>query len=206
VTLGKGGRSEGEYREALQMVDEQAKRLTRIVEDMFTLARADSSTRALRFQDLRLDELVRETSRAAEILADNKGIAVKVGRMTVAPYHGDGGLLRQLLMNLLDNAIKHTLPGGFITLDLEKLAESYVITVADTGAGIPEDAQARIFDRFYRVDKARSRSEASELGGGAGLGLSISKWIAEVHQGRLELQRSDKTGSSFVITLPLIAG
>ena len=203
VTLEQSERDESEYREALQIVDEQARRLTRIVEDMFTLARADSGRRALRFHDLRLDELVLETSRAASVLARSKGIRVDVGELPPSPYHGDEGLLRQMLMNLLDNAIKHTPPGGLISLKLDKHPAHYSIAVADTGAGIPAEAQARIFDRFYRVDKARSRSSATEIGGGAGLGLSIARWIAEAHQGRLELQRSDETGSVFAITLPI---
>lgn len=202
VTLKKGGRSEGEYREALQVIDEQARRLTRIVEDMFTLARADSRQRALSFHDLRLDELTYETARAAEVLAMSKGVEVEVGELPETRCHGDEGLLRQMLMNLLDNAVKHTPPGGSVSVRLEKGAGRYALVVSDTGAGIPAEAQARIFDRFYRVDKSRSRSTATEMGGGAGLGLSIAKWIAEAHRGTLELLSSDSTGSTFVVTLP----
>lgn len=204
VTLEKGERNESEYREALQIIDEQARRLTRIVEDMFTLARADSGRRALRFHAFRLDELISETLRAAEVLAAHKGIRIDVGKLQEMPYYGDAGLLRQMLMNLLDNAIKHTSRGGVVSLRISSLPSNYSITVVDTGTGIPPEAQSRIFDRFYRVDKARSRAEASELGGsGAGLGLSIAKWIAEVHQGHLDLQRSDKTGSVFIVLLPM---
>lgn len=202
VTLEKGGRNESEYREALQIIDEQARRLTRIVEDMFTLARADSRRRALRFHDFRLDELISETVRAAEVLAEHKGIRIDVGNLQETLYHGDAGLLRQMFLNLLDNAIKHTSSGGVVSLQLNTRPLNYSITVADTGVGIPPESQARIFDRFYRVDKARSRAESSELGGGAGLGLSIAKWIAEVHHGRLDLQRSDKKGSVFIVSLP----
>jgi two-component system, OmpR family, sensor kinase len=198
VTLEKEKRSEGEYREALQIVDEQARRLTRIVEDMFMLARTDSGPGTVHFHDLSLNELISETARAAQVLARQKGITVRVQEIPFSPYHGDEGLLRQMLMNLLDNAVKHTSPGGLISLNLEKHPASYTISVADTGAGIPLEAQERIFDRFYRVDKARSRSAATEAGGGAGLGLPIAKWIAEAHQGSLELQRSDETGSVFV--------
>lgn len=202
VTLEKRGRSESEYREALQIIDEQVRRLTRIVEDMFTLARADSGRRAMRLHDFRLDVLLTETVRAAEVLAIHKGIKIDVGRLHEMPYYGDAGLLRQMFMNLLDNSIKHTSSGGTVSVQLSADASRYSINVADTGAGIPLEAQPRIFDRFYRVDKARSRAEASELGGGAGLGLSIAKWIAEAHQGRIELQRSDSTGTVFVVSLP----
>lgn len=203
VTLEKDKRHEGEYREALQIIDEQARRLTRIVEDMFMLARADSGRRALDFHDLSLDKLISETVRAAEVLAGRKGIRIRVGDLPEMPYHGDEGLLRQMFMNLLDNAIKHTSPGGLVSLQLEKHPADYNIIVADTGAGIPVEAQSRIFDRFYRVDKARSRSHATEVGGGAGLGLSIARWIAEAHQGHLELRRSDQTGTVFAVSLPV---
>lgn len=202
VTLEIKGRNESEYREALEIIDEQTRRLTRIVEDMFTLARADSSSHALRSQDFRLNELIDETARAASVLAANKGIKIEVGKLPETHYYGDEGLLRQMLMNLLDNAIKHTPAGGLISIGLEKQPSRYTIMVADTGAGIPVEAQARIFDRFYRVDKARSRAGATEVGGGAGLGLAIARGIAEAHHGRLELQRSDETGSVFSVLLP----
>jgi heavy metal sensor kinase len=203
VTLEKPQRNECEYREALQIVDAQARRLTRIVEDMFTLARADSGRRALRFHDFRLDELIIETVQAAEVLAAHKGVRVDFTKFQEMHYYGDAELLRQMLMNLLDNAIKHTPSGGVVSLQLSKLYSNYSITILDTGTGIPPEAQPHIFDRFYRVDKARARSEASQMGGGAGLGLSIARWIAEMHRGRLELQRSDKTGSVFIISLPV---
>ncbi|HKC63029.1 MAG TPA: ATP-binding protein [Pyrinomonadaceae bacterium] len=202
VTLEQDGRNESEYREALEIIDEQTRRLTRIVEDMFALARADSYSRALRFQDFRLDELIAETARAGGVLAANKGIKVEVGKLSETHYHGDEGLLRQMLMNLLDNAIKHTPAGGTISIRLKKQPSRYTITVSDTGAGIPVEAQARIFDRFFRVDKARSRAGATEVGGGAGLGLAIARGIAEAHRGRLELQRSDEMGSIFAVWLP----
>lgn len=205
VTLEKDGRSEGEYREALQIIDEQARRLTRIVEDMFMLARADSGRRALEFHDLSLDKLIYETVRAAEVLAGRKRVRIEVGALSETAYYGDEGLLRQMLMNLLDNAIKHTPQDGLVSLVLEKHPTHFEIIIADTGAGIPFEVQPRIFDRFYRVDKARSRSDATEVGSGAGLGLSIAKWIAEAHQGRLELRRSDPAGSVFIISLPVSA-
>lgn len=203
VTLEKDGRSKSEYREALQIIDEQARRLTRIVEDMFTLARADSGRRNLQLHDFRLDELISEVVRAGGVLAERKGIRIDAGKLPRINYHGDEGLLRQMLMNLLDNAVKHTSPGGVVSLRLKTQPAHFTIIIEDTGAGIPEEARSQIFDRFYRVDKARSRADASEIGGGAGLGLSIAKWVAEAHQGRLELQRSDETGSVFTISLPV---
>lgn len=202
VTLEQERRSEGEYRDALKVIDEQAHRLTRIVEDMFTLARADSGRRALQQNDFYLDELLLETARAASVLADRKGVKIELDELTDIPYHGDEGLLRQMVLNLLDNAIKHTLAGGRVKLALTQHNGTYDVIVSDTGVGIPEEAQSSIFERFYRVDKARSRASASDAGVGAGLGLAIAKWIAEAHKGQLKLQHSDETGSTFVASLP----
>jgi two-component system, OmpR family, sensor kinase len=202
VTLEREGRDEGEYRDALKVVDEQARRLTRIVEDMFTLARADTGRLTPRRNRFRLDELLSETVRAAEVLGARKGLRVEAGRLEETPYVGDEGLLRQMILNLLDNAIKYTPPGGAVVASLERVPAGHAVVISDTGRGIPAEARAQIFERFYRVDRARSRGDATDLGGGAGLGLSIARWIAEVHRGRLELRRSDETGSTFVATLP----
>ena len=203
VTLEQKARSNSEYREALSIIDEQARRLTHIVEDMFMLARADGGQRVLQLSEFYLDRLLCETARAAEVLATRKGITIEAGKFPQVHYRGDEALLRQMVLNLLDNAIKHTSSGGVVSIVLERRSTTYAIVVSDTGTGIPPEAQAQIFERFYRVDKARSRSEASEVGGGAGLGLSIARWTAEAHRGSLELQRSDTTGSTFVASLPV---
>jgi signal transduction histidine kinase len=105
-----------------------------------------------------------------------------------------------MLLNLLDNAVKHTPAGGQVRLRLGRADSNYSVVVADTGTGIPLEAQPHIFERFYRADKARSR--AANGNGGAGLGLSIARWIAEAHGGSLTLQHSDTTGSQFRVTLP----
>jgi len=107
-------------------------------------------------------------------------------------------LLRQMLLNLLENAIKHTSGGDVIRVGLERSGENCEVVVADTGSGIPLEAQPHIFERFYRADKARTRAE----GGGAGLGLSIAQWACEAHEGTLELTRSDESGSIFRALLP----
>jgi two-component system OmpR family sensor kinase len=204
VTLEREGRSEAEYRDALKIIDEQSRRLSRIVEDMFTLARADVGRQGLRPCDFYLDELVMEAARAAGVLASRKEVEVVVNPAPETPFHGDEGLLRQMLLNLLDNAVKHTQAGGSVHLGLARSNELLTITVSDTGMGIPDEAQPHIFERFYRVDKARSRAEAAHAGSsGAGLGLSISRWIAEAHGGGLELRRSGADGSTFVASLPL---
>ena len=202
VTLEQPQRAEDEYRDSLKMIAEQTRRLTRVVEDMFTLARVDAGSHRLRPSQLYLDELLAETARAAGVLASRKGVTVELLPATETPYEGDEDLLRQMLMNLLDNAIKHTPPGGRVGLSLARSQAQCVIEIADTGDGIPVEAQPRIFERFYRVNKARSRAENGR--GGAGLGLAIARWIAEAHNGSLILERSDHTGSAFAVRLPAI--
>jgi signal transduction histidine kinase len=115
-------------------------------------------------------------------------------------FEGDEQLLKQMFLNLLDNAVKYTAQGGEVYVSMERVENSVRISVRDTGIGIPQADQPHIFDRFYRVDKARSRKL-----GGAGLGLSIARWIAEAHQGEIQVESSNGTGSIFSVTLPLQA-
>jgi heavy metal sensor kinase len=192
-----------EYRDALMIMDDQVRRLTRVVSDMFTLARADTEKRRLIRGEFRLDLLLEECVRAAEILGTRKGVRIIVGQLNKTAYSGDEGLLRQLVLNLLDNAIKHTPPAGEVSVALVTHDSEHQIVVSDTGSGIPHEAQPHIFERFYRADKARSRSHSSEFGSGAGLGLSIAQWIASQHGGRVELIKSDGQGSVFVANLPV---
>lgn len=202
VTLEQPIRQESEYREGLGIINEQARRLTKIVEDLFILARADAGQRKLDPQDFYLDELVAETARAAAVLAARKQVTVEFGQPAEAPYRGDEALLRQMLLNLLDNAVKHTPAGGCVKLQLGHADSIYSVIVADNGDGIPTDAQPHIFKRFYRADKARTRTPNGRENSGAGLGLSIAQWIAEAHGGSLALQHSDSYGSSFRVLLP----
>ncbi|MCI0389382.1 MAG: ATP-binding protein [Acidobacteria bacterium] len=208
VILEKPRRDENEYRDALAMINDQTRRLARIVDDMFTLARADAGRRPLTLGAFYLDELIGETSRAASVLAARKGVTVEAAERAEVLYYGDEHLLRQMLLNLLDNAIRHTPAGGGIRVSLAQFDSTCEVVVADTGEGIPVEAQPHVFERFYRVDKARSRSDinangADNGGGGAGLGLSIALWVAEAHGGTIELVRSDPTGTAFAIALPL---
>ncbi len=201
VTLEKEGRSESEYREALELVGEQNQRLARTVEDMFTLARADSGRYPLRREAFYLEETIDEAVRAARVLGERRGVVVSYDTFGEAPFVGDEDLIRQLVLNLLDNALKHTPRGGSVRAELARQNGGYAITVEDTGSGIPADARPHIFERFYRVDRARSRA-ATGSGSGAGLGLPIARWIAEIHGGRLALSRSDERGTAFCVTLP----
>lgn len=203
VTLEKEQRNEDEYRSALVIIDEQVRRLTRIVDDMFRLARADAGSLTLRRQAFYLDELLDETARAARVLGVPRKIVVRLDPLPECLCYGDEDLLRQMISNLLDNAVKFTPIGGSVTLQLDQRNGSYLVSVSDTGPGIPRDAQDRVFERFFRVEKVESKAAGSGgMGAGAGLGLSIAKSIAEAHGGSLSLERSDSTGTTFGVTLP----
>jgi heavy metal sensor kinase len=203
VTLSQQSRTPEEYRESLAILGAEAGRLKHIVEDLFTLARADAGQHPLVLDDFYLEELVAESARNMRTLAAAKHIALDTEESEELPIHADESLLRRMLLNLLDNAVKYTPNGGEVRISCSEKDSFYSVTVRDTGPGIPAELQPRIFERFFRVDKARSRSESD--GGGAGLGLSISLWIAEAHGGKLQLIQSDSTGSIFQILLPKIA-
>jgi two-component system, OmpR family, sensor kinase len=200
VALSQEARSLKEYRESLEVLHQEATRLTHIVEDLFTLTRADAGQYPLQPRDFYLDELVGECTHSARTLALAKKISLNLEESSESPIHADESLLRRMILNLLDNAIKYTPEGGRVTVTCKRVADEYVVAITDTGGGIPVELQPRIFERFFRADKARSRTEND--GSGAGLGLSISRWIAEAHHGRLELTRSDSTGSIFTAYLP----
>lgn len=201
VALSQSVRSEEDYRESLLVINDEGRRLARIVEDLFTLARADAGQYPLVITDFYLDEMIGECVRAVRSLATKRSITIHCEINCEMLFHGDETLIRRLFLNLLDNAIKYSPPQGNIYVDGIIQEKNYLIKTSDTGIGIPLAAQQHIFERFYRVDKARSRSELTN-GGGAGLGLAIARWIAEAHNGQLILDRSDAQGSSFLTILP----
>jgi heavy metal sensor kinase len=204
VALSQQERSTGELRESLAIVKDEARRLTHIVEDLFTLARADAGQYKLTLKEFYLDELLAEVAHSVRTLVADRGLTLELDATQEMLFRGDENLLRRLLLNLLDNAIKHTPKGGAVTISCRRTGEQYVITVSDTGTGIPAGAQPHIFDRFYRADSSRSRAEedGSGLTSGAGLGLSIARWVAEAHDGTLELLHSSDEGTAFQIVLP----
>ncbi|HEX6965152.1 MAG TPA: ATP-binding protein [Gemmatimonadaceae bacterium] len=204
IALASHARSADEYREAMAVIGDEGKRLSNIVDDLFLLARADAGQTPVSMRELYLDELVAECVRAARSLAVRRGIELCCAPLVESPYRGDEELLRRVLLNLLDNAIKYSEHEAQVRVALERDAAGalYRIVVIDTGPGIPEDAQPRLFERFYRADRARSRSLSSATGG-AGLGLAIGRMVAEAHGGRLELVRSSAQGSEFALTLPI---
>ena len=201
VTLSRATRTEAEYRDSVAVMRDSAQRLGRIVDDLFLLARADAGHVPLRRESLYLEDVVDQAARAVRTLANERGVRIALLPLNDSPFDGDADLLGRVLLNLLDNAIKHSPSGGTVTLALTRTLHEYHITVTDEGPGIPLDAQSHVFDRFFRADKARSR-ERGDATAGAGLGLAIGRWIAEAHGGRLELVRSDTNGSEFLLALP----
>jgi len=199
VALSNPSRTPGEYRESLSILQQEARRLARIVEDMFTLSRADAGQYPIMPRALYLDELIAECAHSVRTLAAAKAITLCVESSGELPFSGDESLLTRMLLNLLDNAIKYTPAGGRITIASSSTTSEAQIAVTDNGPGIPEEFHTRIFERFFRADQARSRTNSA---GGAGLGLSIAKWIAEAHRGTLNLTRSDTRGTVFTVTLP----
>jgi two-component system OmpR family sensor kinase len=200
VTLARPERSAEEYRETLGILRDESQRLARIIEDLFTLTRADAGEYPLTLRDGYLDEFAAEALVRARSLALAKNITLTSSIAPDLPICADEALLGRMLLNLLDNAIKYSPPGSQVELTCRRQGENYEVSISDNGLGIPPELQERIFERFFRADKARSRAEGDS--GGAGLGLAIARWIAEVHHGRLELARSDESGSRFTVLLP----
>ena len=190
-------REPGEYRETLAIIQDEARLLSGIVEDMLALARADAGQRRLKLEEFYFNDLIEECVHSARALALNKDISLDFESSDDTAFRGDEDLLRRMVINLLDNAIKYTPDGGSISVKLWREDGRINLRVADNGIGIPAEAAARVFERFYRVDKARSRAD-----GGSGLGLPIVKWIAEAHQGSVSLESATERGSSFLVSLP----
>jgi heavy metal sensor kinase len=202
VALSSELRPADEYRESLAIVDDEGKRLARIIEDLFTLARADAGQYPVETSNLYLDETIAHCVRSVESLATQRELKLDYETSVHELFFtGDEGLLERMTLNLLDNAIKYTPRGGSIRVRLDRNGNSCKLAVADTGRGIPTDLQPRIFERFFHADQARSRDGGRN--DSAGLGLAIARWIAELHGGNLTLEKSDKSGSTFVISLPL---
>jgi heavy metal sensor kinase len=199
VALGQP-RSIDEYKASLNLIKDEAEQLSRIVEDLFILARQPFDAPAIMKERISLDRIVGECARAAQVLAARKDLKLTVNANKQLSLIGDDELLQRMILNLLDNAVKYTPAGGEVSLDLNAHNGDARITVRDTGIGIPEKDQPHIFDRFYRVDKARSRAM-----GGAGLGLSIAYWIAEAHGGTISVESQPGRGSAFTVELPIEA-
>ena len=191
-------RSPPEYDEAIGSMLEEVDRMSSLVDTLLRLSHADAGTIRLSREPVDLGQLAHDVASSLGILAEerNQKVTVHADDAVVAPV--DRLLLREALTNVLDNAIKYSPPGSAITISVEGAADHATLVVADQGSGIPAEHRDRIFDRFFRVDEARSRDE-----GGAGLGLAIAKWAVEIHGGRITVGDRTEGGSEFRMVLPL---
>ena len=196
VLLSKG-RPADEYQEGLAHFIEQFDRLNQMINDLILLSKFDASQVELKMVPLRLDLLIKELCNLFQVLAEQNKIALEMGAIEEVMVIGDKVRLQQLFTNLIDNAVKYTSRGS-IHVTVEKNKDSALVKIRDTGIGIPEEEQEKIFKRFYRVDKSRSRDT-----GGVGLGLSIAEWIAHAHHGKIEVTSELNQGSTFTVYLPL---
>jgi signal transduction histidine kinase len=187
-------RSSAEYVAALEALGRETERLSGIVDDLFTLTRADAGERPLRRSRVQLDELVLDAVSATGALAERRGVTLSVGEADEVLLEADAALARQLVVILLDNAIKFSDRGDTVTVDLRASPAAATLTVRDTGLGIPPDELPRVFDRFYRGESARASAP------GAGLGLSIARWIATAHRARIEITSIPGEGTTITVT------
>jgi len=187
-------------RETLGTVLEETVRLSKIVDQLLTMSRLDAGEAFLEVTRFDFSELVRTTVEYMRLLADEKKLVLKVEAGAEVQVEGDQSRLQQVIVNLLDNAIKYTPEGGSISVSVRGEPDKAVLAITDTGIGISQEGQAHIFERFYRTDKARSR----ELGG-TGLGLSIVKSIGVAHGGRVSVQSAEGRGSTFRFEIPRLA-
>jgi len=192
-------RSEEEYRETLRQILEDLRRTSSLIENLMLLARADSGAEALERTRIDMVEKVGEACLEARALAETKQISLRA-ELPESPLwiEGDANSLRRLFLILLDNAVKYTPPQGRITVSLSASNGCALAEVRDTGIGIAAADLPHIFERFFRADRARSRET-----GGAGLGLSIGKWIAEAHGGTISALSKPGEGSAFQVRIPL---
>ncbi len=182
--------------ESMDVIQDELERMTRLIGDLLLLARADSGGLPLERKPVELDNVLFDVYRQISRL-ENK-VTVVVGEMDQACVLGDQDRLKQLLLILVDNAIKYTPESGKVTLSMTKVDGWAEVQISDTGVGIPSEDLPYIFDRFYRVDKARTRSQ-----GGAGLGLAIAKWVVQMHEGQIRVRSTMGEGTTFVVRLPL---
>lgn len=180
-----------ELNEALSVIDGELDRMSRIVADLLLLSQADAGM-SLRMEPVELDTIILDVYRQARVIAN--GVQIQLGHEDQAVIQGDPDRLKQLLINLVTNAIKHTSPGGKVTLSLYREPEWVRIAVADTGRGIAPNALPHIFERFYQANQGAQK--------GTGLGLSIAQWIAQAHGGEITVSSELGKGSTFTLWLP----
>jgi signal transduction histidine kinase len=191
-------RTEADYRKSLETISQESTYMSSVIGKLLFLARSDAGKEQLNFEDVELKELITGLSANVEALAQDKGIKLTVDAKEDLIVNGDKVKLRQLFINILENAVRYTPNDGNISVSLVRSESDALVTITDTGIGIPPEHLPHIFERFYRVDKARSRAE-----GGVGLGLAIAKIVADSHGGKIEVESVEGKGTSFYISLPL---
>ncbi len=184
--------------ESLDSIEDEADRLTRLVGNLLLEAQAESGKLPLRLTPIELDTLLLEVFKEMRVLARDR-VKIRLTEIDQIVVNGDRDRLKQVLINLISNAIKYTPKGGDVYLSLGKVGDNARLIVRDTGPGIAAEDMPHIFERFYRAEKSRTRSKA----GGFGLGLSISHWIIEHHGGRIEVDSPENQGATFCIYLPI---
>jgi heavy metal sensor kinase len=194
LALDRPTRAEREYRSALQVVADESRRLTRLVDDMLTLARADAGHYPVRTARLCLAELLADVARAGTVLGTSRSLSVSFSFAGEAAFDGDEDLLRRMVLNLVENAQAHSPPGSTVLLQLETQAGEWRIRVCDVGPGIPLAEQPRVFERFYRGEGSAP--------GGAGLGLAIASWVARAHSGEVRIENTSSGGTTVLVSLP----
>jgi heavy metal sensor kinase len=198
VALARRDRAADDYRESIEVMQRASRKLTRIVQNLFLLARGDAGRYPMSMSRFYLAEVVADCIRGMRSVAQARGVELSCSASEDIVIVADEELIHRLVLNLVENAVKFTPSGGEVHVDVRAGNGNSMIRVTDTGLGIPPGDQSRIFERFFRGDRARPQD-----GGGAGLGLPIARWIAEVHGGELRLEHSDATGTVFVAVLPV---
>lgn len=196
--LYQDGVDEKIYKEFLSDINNEIDRLTDVISGLLTLAKTDSETQALKIETILLSELVNKTVNSLKPIAHEKDITLAYTVNNDLEINCDAVKVMQAVMNLIDNAIKYTDNGGHVWVTLQKSGTNAAITIKDDGSGIPERDVPHLFDRFYRVDKARARGT-----GGSGLGLYIARTIALLHGGSIEVQSEEGVGTVFTLYLPI---
>jgi len=177
---------------------EELRRLTRIVDGLTLLAKADAGQIALTSEPVRLDELVRDSFADLQILAEPRGIRAELTGCEAVAVRGDRHRLRQLLLNLSDNSVKYNVSQGRVMMDLRQVGAMAHFTIVNTGAGIAPEILPRVFDRFFRGDPAHENSIE-----GCGLGLSIAQWIVFAHNGGIQIESAPSELTTVTVRLPL---
>jgi heavy metal sensor kinase len=191
-------RPSSDYQQSLEIISQESRQMSSLIDQLLTLARADAGKEQWNFTEVDLGKLISNLSTDVEILCQEKGLSFQLGQTQDLVVKGDETRLRELFMNLLDNAIRYTPAPGTVSISFRREGQMAVVAIMDTGVGIPAEDIPFIFERFYRVDKSRSHAE-----GGSGLGLAICQHIAEVHGGKIEVESQVGAGSTFSVWLHL---